>query len=64
MDWEPETIKRVCCEAAITPKDFHDPQNSIWVTSLKQWMDWEPETIKRVCCEAVFTPKDFYDPPA
>ena len=46
----------------MTPKDFHDPQNSIWVTSLKQWMDWEPETIKRVCCEAAFTPQDFYDP--
>ena len=26
MDWEPETIKRVGCEAALTPKDFYDLQ--------------------------------------
>ena len=45
MDGEPETIKIVSCEAALTPGLLR-PQHSIWVASPRIGMDGEPETNK------------------
>ena len=61
LDGELETIKRVCCEAALTP-GLLLPQHSIWFTSPRIGLDGEPETIKRVCCEAALTPRTIITP--
>ena len=61
LDWKPETIKRVCCEAALTP-GLLQPQDSIWFTSPRIGLNGEPETIKRICCEAALTPRTSMTP--
>ena len=53
MDGEPETIKRVCCKAALTARTFVTP-------SISLGSPLELETIKKVCCEAGLASPDFH----
>ena len=46
MDGEPETIKRVCCEAAFVPETFMAPSIAFWSPPSSIGLDGEPETIK------------------
>ena len=60
--WGAGDNKKSFLQSSNNPKDYCDPQHSIWATSLLQWMDGEPETIKRVCREAALTPRTFMTP--
>ena len=62
LDGEPETIKRVCCEAAPTPRTFMTP--SIAFGSLPLALGgWRARNNKKSLLRSSINSQDFYDPP-
>ena len=62
LDWmgSRRQIKRVCCEAALSPRTIITPAQHLGPPRIG--LHGEPETIKIVCCEAALTPRAIMTP--
>ena len=61
MDGEPETIKTVCCEAALSPQDYYDLSIAFGLPPLGLgWMGAGDN--RKSLLRSSTNPQDFYEP--